>query len=207
MFRKILVPIDTSETSVAEFAVFLAAQFAALTDGAVRMIHVFPKIPHINPRSRRRRKLRFRLRCAKRISTFLRSRAETHARVRPRKHCASRCALHHSCRGLSMRTPGSLSYWRDTAWFHRRAPAQPGSDGEMNFGVTSLAAPQAASSSVAKYSRTARHASGPSLSTLHASPGVERCLFASAAIRLASPRSLRRPPVLRAGSVPQNKYR
>ncbi len=29
MFRKILVPIDTSETSVAEFAVFLAAQFAA----------------------------------------------------------------------------------------------------------------------------------------------------------------------------------
>jgi nucleotide-binding universal stress UspA family protein len=46
MFRKILVPIDTAETSVAEFAVFLAAQFAALTDGAVRMISVFPEIPH-----------------------------------------------------------------------------------------------------------------------------------------------------------------
>lgn len=46
MFRKILVPIDTSETSVAEFAVFLAAQFAALTDGAVRMIHILPEIPH-----------------------------------------------------------------------------------------------------------------------------------------------------------------
>jgi nucleotide-binding universal stress UspA family protein len=46
MFRKILVPIDTSETSVAEFAVFLAAQFAALTDGVVRMISVFPEIPH-----------------------------------------------------------------------------------------------------------------------------------------------------------------
>jgi universal stress protein G len=46
MFRKILVPIDTSETSVAEFAVFLAAQLAALTDGAVRMISVFPEIPH-----------------------------------------------------------------------------------------------------------------------------------------------------------------
>jgi nucleotide-binding universal stress UspA family protein len=46
MFRTILVPIDTAETSVAEFAVYLAAQFAALTDGAVRMIHVFPEIPH-----------------------------------------------------------------------------------------------------------------------------------------------------------------
>jgi hypothetical protein len=34
MFRKILVPIDVSETAMAEFAVFLAAQFAALTDGA-----------------------------------------------------------------------------------------------------------------------------------------------------------------------------
>jgi hypothetical protein len=34
MFRKILVPIDVSETAMAEFAVFLVAQFAALTDGA-----------------------------------------------------------------------------------------------------------------------------------------------------------------------------
>ena len=54
-----------------------------------------------------------------------------------------------------------------------------GSDAEMNFGVTSLAALKAASSSVARYSRTARHASGPSLSALHASPGVEGCLLAS----------------------------
>jgi nucleotide-binding universal stress UspA family protein len=46
MFRKILVPIDISDTAVAEIAVFLAAQFAALTDGAVRMIHVFPEIPY-----------------------------------------------------------------------------------------------------------------------------------------------------------------
>ena len=46
MFGKILVPIDTSETSVVNFAVFLAAQFAALTDGAVRMINVLPEIPH-----------------------------------------------------------------------------------------------------------------------------------------------------------------
>ncbi len=46
MFRTILVPIDTAETSVTEFAVYLATQFAALTDGAVRMIHVFPEIPH-----------------------------------------------------------------------------------------------------------------------------------------------------------------
>jgi hypothetical protein len=46
MFRTILVPIDTAETSVTEFAVYLATQFAALTDGAVRMIHVFREIPH-----------------------------------------------------------------------------------------------------------------------------------------------------------------
>jgi nucleotide-binding universal stress UspA family protein len=45
MFRKILVPIDTADPTAAEFGVFLAAQFAALADGAVRMIHVLPEIP------------------------------------------------------------------------------------------------------------------------------------------------------------------
>jgi hypothetical protein len=42
MFRKILVPIDTDEPTVAEPAVHFATQLAALTNGAVRMIHVLP---------------------------------------------------------------------------------------------------------------------------------------------------------------------
>ena len=45
MFRKILVPIDTDEPAVAEPAVYFATQLAALTNGAVRIIHVLPVIP------------------------------------------------------------------------------------------------------------------------------------------------------------------
>lgn len=56
----------------------------------------------------------------------------------------------------------------------------------MNFGVTSLAAPNAASSRVARYSRTARPAPAPRSAARHSSPGMERCLLASAAIKLAS---------------------
>ena len=46
MFKKILVPIDIAEPAVAEAGVFLAAQLAALADGVVRMIHVFPEFSH-----------------------------------------------------------------------------------------------------------------------------------------------------------------
>src|SRR5262245_18490169 len=56
----------------------------------------------------------------------------------------------------------------------------------MNFGGTSLAAPKAASSRVARYSFTARLASLTARSLFHSAPGIERCLLASAAIKLAS---------------------
>ena len=45
MYRKILIPIDTDEPAVAEPGVYFAAQLAALTNGAVRLIHVIPAIP------------------------------------------------------------------------------------------------------------------------------------------------------------------
>src|SRR5262249_37068040 len=61
-----------------------------------------------------------------------------------------------------------------------------GSDGDTNFGVTSLAAPNAASSSLARYSLVARSTACASSSLFHFEPGVDRCLFASATIRLAS---------------------
>src|SRR5947199_4967023 len=67
----------------------------------------------------------------------------------------------------------------------------------MNFGLTSLAAPNAASLRVARYSLTARLAALAAHSLLHSAPGIERCLFASAAIRLASTANpLRRRPAL-----------
>jgi hypothetical protein len=47
MYRKILVPIDTAESSIAEPGVLFAAQLAALTNGAVRMIHVLSTLPSI----------------------------------------------------------------------------------------------------------------------------------------------------------------
>src|SRR6478609_5555328 len=52
--------------------------------------------------------------------------------------------------------------------------------------MLSLAAPNAASSSVARYSRAARQASGPMSAVFHSLLGSERCLLASAAMRLAS---------------------
>lgn len=45
MFRRILIPIDTAEPAIAEPAVYFGAQLAALTDAAVRIIHVLPNIP------------------------------------------------------------------------------------------------------------------------------------------------------------------
>lgn len=45
MFKNVLVPIDTDESDVAVPGVQFAAQLAALTNGAVRMIHVLPPAP------------------------------------------------------------------------------------------------------------------------------------------------------------------
>jgi nucleotide-binding universal stress UspA family protein len=45
MFRKILVPIDTAEPEIAEPAVYFAAQLAALSNAAVRLMHVLPSLP------------------------------------------------------------------------------------------------------------------------------------------------------------------
>ena len=45
MFRKILVPIDTAEPAIAEPAIYFAAQLAALSNAAVRLIHVLPTMP------------------------------------------------------------------------------------------------------------------------------------------------------------------
>ena len=53
MFRKILVPIDTAEPAVAEPGVYFAAQLAALTNAAVRMVHVLPTMPLIFRKPRR----------------------------------------------------------------------------------------------------------------------------------------------------------
>src|ERR1700683_5674891 len=61
-----------------------------------------------------------------------------------------------------------------------------GSDGETNFGTTSLAAPHAVSSRVARYSFTARLDLAGSRSLRQSWPAIERCLLASAWIRLAS---------------------
>jgi hypothetical protein len=56
----------------------------------------------------------------------------------------------------------------------------------MNFGVTGEAAPNAASSSAARYSCAARLAVSLIFSGFHARLGTDRCLLASAAIKLAS---------------------
>src|SRR5690242_15977669 len=52
-----------------------------------------------------------------------------------------------------------------------------GSDGETNLGATSLAAPNAASSSVARYSLVARLTASASSSLFHRGPGVDRCFI------------------------------
>src|SRR5476649_2332576 len=56
----------------------------------------------------------------------------------------------------------------------------------MNFGTVSLAAPQAASSRVSRYSRTDRRVLATASQSTSSDPAAERCLLASAAIRLAS---------------------
>ncbi len=56
----------------------------------------------------------------------------------------------------------------------------------MNLGVTLLAAPNAASSRVARYSLVARLAVSATHVFLHSVPGIDRCLLASATMRLAS---------------------
>src|SRR5438309_12042631 len=56
----------------------------------------------------------------------------------------------------------------------------------MNFGTVSLAAPQAASSRVSRYSRTDRRVLAMASQSTSSDPAAERCLLASAAIRLAS---------------------
>ena len=45
MFRKILIPIDIAEPAIAEPGVYFAAQLAALTNAAVRMVHVLSVVP------------------------------------------------------------------------------------------------------------------------------------------------------------------
>src|SRR4051794_11809943 len=55
----------------------------------------------------------------------------------------------------------------------------------MNFGTVSLAAPQAASSRVSRYSRTDRRVLATASQSTSSDPAEERCLLASAAIRLA----------------------
>src|SRR5512139_2904727 len=71
-----------------------------------------------------------------------------------------------------------------------------GSDGETNLGATALAAPNAASSSVARYSFVARLTACASSSLFHCEPGVDRCLLASATMHAPTTRSntLRKMP-------------
>src|SRR5262249_32070913 len=61
-----------------------------------------------------------------------------------------------------------------------------GSEQEINLGPTSLAAPHAASSSVLRYSCTERRVAASAGQSTASEPGTERCLLASAAIRVAS---------------------
>src|SRR6266702_2361768 len=70
-----------------------------------------------------------------------------------------------------------------------------GSDGETNFGVTSLAAPNAASLRVARYSFTARLAvwnRGPFAILM---PGIERCCWRPPRSGLRRRQTLRHRPV------------
>lgn len=47
MFRKILVPVDTAEPELSEPGILFAGRLAAMTDGAVRLIYVFPELPSV----------------------------------------------------------------------------------------------------------------------------------------------------------------
>src|SRR5215510_1430694 len=90
---------------------------------------------------------------------------------------------HRPCHVTGLLVEASLDSAERSLW---AALCLECADGEMNFGVTSLAAPNAASSSVARYSLVARLTARPSSSLFHCEPGVDRCLLASATIRLAS---------------------
>src|SRR6202035_1384220 len=65
----------------------------------------------------------------------------------------------------------------------RTLQREAGSAEEMNFGTSGVAAPNAASSSTARYSRTAWFAAS---GVCHSLPGTLRCRLASALIMLAS---------------------
>ena len=74
----------------------------------------------------------------------------------------------------------------------------------MNFGVTGEAAPNAAPSRVARYSCAARVAGSLISSGFHSRLGTDRCLLASAAIKLAStanPSALTKPSTMHRGKA------
>ena len=83
--------------------------------------------------------------------------------------------------------------------FMRACPLGRRISREMNFGVTGEAAPNAALSNVASYSRVARIAVSLISSGFQSLLGTERCLLASAAMRLAStanPSALTKPSAM-----------
>src|SRR5262249_11334569 len=75
---------------------------------------------------------------------------------------------------------------KESMSFKRSLHCAAGSEREMNLGLTSLAAPHAASSSVSRYSCTERRVAARAGQSTASEPGTERCLLASAAIRVAS---------------------
>src|SRR5271169_3614941 len=82
-----------------------------------------------------------------------------------------------------------------------------GSADETNFGTTGVAAPNAASSSTARYSRTAWFAAS---GACHSLPGTLRCRLASALIMLAStakPSPPTSPSVMQRATVASNNSR
>ena len=100
---------------------------------------------------------------------------------------------------------------KDLGWFAEILDGGGEEECGVNLGWTSLAAPNAVSSSVSRYSRTARPASaGLMVDASHSSFGVEFCLFASASIRLASTAMrcpLARPRSMQRATVVPNKCR
>src|SRR4029077_11641814 len=94
----------------------------------------------------------------------------------------------------------------------RRAPVHwaAGSDGETNFGGTSLVAPNSASLLVVSYSFVARLTALLSSFLFLHGPAVDRCLLASATIRLAStakPSPPTRPARMHASTMRSNTLR
>src|SRR6201994_234569 len=91
-----------------------------------------------------------------------------------------------------------------------RSTEAAGSEGETNFGTTSVAAPHAVSSRVVRYSFTARLDLAGSRSLRQSSPAIERCLLASTWIRLAStakPSPPTRPAARHASTTRSNTRR